>query len=441
MTILGIIGEFNKSNSRNDKDKVMEKYKDHPLFLKVYQMTYDKVKYNYGVTIKTITTPDLQIATISLDEALDTLLSDFVTRKVTGIEARDVINTTLMNLNMPDAKVFYMILDRNLRINYSRKSYNKIVAKEHQCKVPPYMRCGILTERTLKKIKFPCLVQQKCDGTFRNIVVDAGEVTITTRSGIEDTKLPHLVKQFSSLPDGAYIGELLIRGITNRAEANGLLNSDRAPLDKVYVVLWDCVKLKEYADAKHKTKMSRETYMWRFSELKALARGNSWMEIVEHKKVNTLEEVLEITSEWISDGFEGGVLKDYNNVFKDHTSPTQLKIKVAFSIDVRITGFIEGKKNTKRVDTFGALMYETDDKKIQGTVSGFTDVQLNEINSDREAYIGRIMEVEGNAITKGSKKDYYAVSHPRFIEFRDDKTETDTLGRALFSLKTGKLFN
>ena len=37
------------------------------------------------------------------------------------------------------------------------------------------------------------------------------------------------------------------------------------------------------------------------------------------------------------------------------------------------------------------------------------------------------MTVQFNDITKGRDNDHYAFSHPRFIEFRDDKDETDTL--------------
>ena len=45
--------------------------------------------------------------------------------------------------------------------------------------------------------------------------------------------------------------------------------------------------------------------------------------------------------------------------------------------------------------------------------------------------IGQIMAVTCNDITKGRDNDYYALSHPRFDEIRTDKTETDTLERAL----------
>jgi hypothetical protein len=133
----------------------------------------------------------------------------------------------------------------------------------------------------------------------------------------------------------------------------------------------------------------------------------------------------------MEDGLEGGIFKDPNGIFKDGTSKQQLKMKLEMDIDVRITGFKEGTIGTKRESTFGAITFETDDGKIKGAVSGFSDDQLKQINSDRDSYIDKIMSVSCNDITKGRNNDHYALSHPRFNEVRTDKSETDTLERAL----------
>ena len=133
----------------------------------------------------------------------------------------------------------------------------------------------------------------------------------------------------------------------------------------------------------------------------------------------------------MNDGLEGGVLKDKNGVFRDGTSKHQLKMKLEMDLEVRVTGYKEGRIGTKRESTFGAILFETDDGQIKGAVSGFTDEQLEEINANREAYMSKIITVSCNDITRGRDNDYYALSHPRFKEVRNDKTETDTLERAL----------
>ena len=54
---------------------------------------------------------------------------------------------------------------------------------------------------------------------------------------------------------------------------------------------------------------------------------------------------------------------------------------------------------------------------------------MKQINSNRDAYIGKIITVEFNDIIHQAGK--YTLNHPRFISFRDDKTDTDTLKRVL----------
>jgi hypothetical protein len=48
------------------------------------------------------------------------------------------------------------------------------------------------------------------------------------------------------------------------------------------------------------------------------------------------------------------------------------------------------------------------------------------------------MEIEGNDLTKSQSKETYAISHPRFIEFRLDKDYCDNLQRALDNIEMAK---
>jgi ATP-dependent DNA ligase len=237
-------------------------------------------------------------------------------------------------------------------------------------------------------------------------------------------------EEFRQLDDGVYIGEVLIRNISNRAESNGMLNSDNPPHDDIYMQLWDYISLDEYS--RPKDKKNKTEYAKRFEELKEQFEDKDFehIEIIETKEVQNLPEALTHVSNWMKEGLEGGILKDRNNIFIDHTSPTQLKLKLEIDADVRLVGFEEGTPGTKREKTFGAMIYTTDDGKVQGRTSGFTDKELEDFNSRRDELIGKIFTIQFNDITKARDSDTYALSHPRFIEFRD-KTETDTLERIL----------
>ncbi len=153
------------------------------------------------------------------------------------------------------------------------------------------------------------------------------------------------------------------------------------------------------------------------------------IELIETYLVTDIQSALKYTTQWMNKGLEGAILKDANNIFVDHTSPTQLKLKLEIDAEVRVTGFTEGKKGTKREATFGALTFENDEGTIKGQTSGFTDEMITELHNNREKYIGQVMTVQFNDLTQSRDNDFYALSHPRFIEFRNDKDTTDTLER------------
>ena len=421
-----ILDEINEENGGNYKLATLKKYESNDLLKQVLKMTYCKVAYTFGVSVGTVTMPEVHFDNMSLETSF-ALLEQLQNREVTGNLAREKVQAVLEALNADDAQVFYNILRRDQRINAGRSSINKVW--KNLIVKPPYMRCGIYTPKTSAKIHFPAFVQVKADGMFQAVTVDGGEVTFTARSG-EVRELPHLETKFKNFKDGVYIGELLVHGLDNRSESNGVINSDDSK-EKVYIQLWDYIELAEYARGKDKT--NKTFYKDRYENLLINVNEDENIVIIETHAVANIKEALVWTSKWMTQGLEGAILKDYDNIFVDHTSPTQLKLKLEIDAEVRVTGFIEGTPDTKRADTFGSLMFENDEGTIKGSTSGFNDATLKEINDNREKYLGRVMTVQFNDITKSSGNDFYALSHPRFVEFRNDKDTTDTLERMLES--------
>ncbi len=435
--IQDIIKDLNKENGSNYKLGVLKDNSDNPLLEKVLQMTYDRVRFVFGITLLNITyTPEsTRNNQYDLEYALNDLRDNFCTRKYTGTKAQDELRMMLSSLSKGDAVVLEGVINRDLRINTGRTMINKVF--KNLITKPPYMRCNLYNEKTQKKITFPAFVQIKCDGSYCTCTVESNNVTFNSRSG-EEKDLPHLKEQFKNFKDGVYIGELLVKGILNRSLANGVLNSDD-PKDDVYIQLWDFVSLEEYS--RGKDKKNKTWYKERLKDLSDNITISDTVQLVETFMVQDIQEALKYTSRWMNQGLEGSILKDKNNIFVDHTSPTQLKLKLEIDLEVRITGFTEGKKGTKREETFGALTFENDEKTIKGQTSGFTDKMLDELNTNRKEYIGKIITVTFNDITKSRDNDFYALSHPRFKEIRTDKNETDTLERALESKQMAMLLS
>ena len=443
MKIIDIIAELNQDNGANYKLATLKKYTGNELLKRILQMTQDRVKFTYGLSMKRWNTgdahaqifnPDNQVR-YSLKEVLDFMEFKLNTREVTGNAAVDQMHEYLIGLSVDDTTVITRVLNRDLRINMGRTQVNKVFPGLIQ--KPIYMRCAIFNSKTASKINIVgAIVQLKADGTYREFTVTDGSVSAASRSG-EDYEYPLHFDAMKDLPNGHYFGELTVVDENgkplSRAEGNGLINSLSPPHERIVFEMWDYVTPEEYAMVVNKTSKCKTPYYSRLITLREILNDldSPLMKLIETYEVTTVKEALEHCMNWMNSGLEGAILKDANSVFRDGTNPQQLKLKLEIDVEVRITGFQEGTPGTAREKTFGAIMFETDDGKIKGRTSGFTDAQLADFNSRRNELIGKIMTVQCNDITKARHNETYALSHPRFVELRDDRTDTDTLERAL----------
>ena len=426
--ILEILEQLRNTSSTKEKFNILLSHKDNKDLEKVLKYTYDKVDFTYGVTPSTVLDFDSnEYSDKEMFEVLDILNR----REVTGHKALALAKNFYESCDKDIKELFLKILDRDLKIGVNEKTLNKvfkgIVSK------PNYCRCDLLSEKTLKKFTFPGFIQLKCDGTYREAYVHNGIVEFKTRSG-ESYRNPVLEEILKTLPDGYYLGEFTIGEADdpdmNRAEGNGLINSDHPPYEKIHFTIWDLLTEDEYA---LKVKECRN-YDLRLADLQYYIEqlGSELVHVVPTYRVYNPDGALKIVSKWMNEGLEGGVLKSFNMKFKNGTSKEQLKIKLKVDVEVRCTGFIEGTKGTKYEGKNKVITFENDEGTIKGQCSGMTDSMVEEVTKNPEKYIGKVLSVQFNDLTKAEGHEYYALSHPRFAEWRDhDKDCTDSLEKAI----------
>ena len=421
-----ILNELNESNSSNYKLDILKKYKDNSELKKLLELTYNRNKYNFNVSKNCIIKDNPNILESNGSKTVDELLSALEILgegTIRGNEAHQFVCNHLKCLDNDNKEIFLNVLGRDLKIGLNVKSINKVF--KNLIPKPNYMRCAVLSEKTLKKIKFPAFIQLKMDGTYREIHVADGQVTGKTRSG-EEYFNPVLFKEMENFPNGYYTGELTIDG-ESRFTGNGLINSLNPPYEKITFTVWDYLTDDDYLEK------SKTPYYSRFESLSDIIEKHksNRVKLVPNHEVNSIDEALKYVSDWMEQGLEGGVLKDKNNVFKNGTSGTQLKIKLKVDAEMRITGFTDGTIGTKREGKIGAIQFSNDEGTIKGQCSGFSDEELDLFTKNKDNLIGKIISVEFNDIVKSENNDYYALSHPRFIEIRNDKDETDTLEKVI----------
>ena len=421
-----ILNELNESNSSNYKLDILKKYKDNSELKKLLELTYNRNKYNFNVSKNCIIKDNPSILESNGSKPVDNLLSALEILgegTIRGNEAHRFVYNHLKHLDNDNKEIFLNVLGRDLKIGLNVKSINKVF--KNLIPKPNYMRCAVLSEKTLKKINFPAFIQLKMDGTYREIHVADGQVSGKTRSG-EEYFNPVLFKEMENFPNGYYTGELTIEG-ESRFTGNGLINSLNPPYEKITFTVWDYLTDEDYLE---KTKTP---YYSRFESLSDIIEKHksNRVKLVPNHEVNSIDEALKYVSDWMEQGLEGGVLKDKNNVFKNGTSGTQLKIKLKVDAEMRITGFTDGTIGTKREGKIGAIQFSNDEGTIKGQCSGFSDEELDLFTKNKDNLIGKIISVEFNDIVKSENNDYYALSHPAFIEIRNDKDETDTLEKVI----------
>ena len=413
-SIYDIIEELNWENGSNYKLDVLRRYQDNELLKRVLKLTYDKVAWNFYVTTKNVKKPDEHLGHSTLENALDILENELATRKITGNSAVEQVEFLLTKLTKEDAEVLELILNRDLRVNLGRKQINKVFKK--LITEFPYMRCSLGDK--LDRIKYPAIIQEKLDGTYRSIVVDSSTIEIYSRSG-EKSDYPVFAERLRDLPTGVYIGEFLIQGERDRFTANGLLNSDTEPND-IYAVCWDYLTLDEWKEGKSNT-----PYEDRLNTLKESVKYCPVLDVVETAIVNDYNEAKEFYLDKVAFGSEGAVLKNKDNKFKNGTATDNIKMKEEAVAEFIITGFHEG---TGRLEgTLGALEVESEDKKVQSKVSGFTDEVREIIWNTKDDLLGTIISVKYNGVSKAKGSDVYSLMFGVFDDFRPDKEQADDL--------------
>ena len=423
--ISDFLSELNESNSSNYKISTLKKYQNSEIVKQLLKLTYDKNNFNFGMSrtrlLGILNESNFPEGIDKIDNYLDLLQEN--SGKLSGNSAKEFYSSLLQKLTEDSRVILLNILGRDLKCGINIKNINKVF--KNLIPKPNYMRCAVFSEKLVKKIHFPAMLQLKMDGTYREFNVSNGTVSAKTRAG-EEYQNEVLFDILKSFPDGYYMGELTIDG-ESRFTGNGLINSLNPPLDKIIFTCWDFLTFDEY------TGKVKTSYIDRFNRLQNLIESRDFKQVklVENHIVNNVSEALKQVSLWMSEGLEGGVLKDFNNTFKNGTSNTQLKIKLKVDAEMRITGFTEGTPGTKREGKIGAIQFANDEGTIKGQCSGFSDAELEEFSKNKDSLIGKIISVEFNDITKAENNEYYALSHPRFIEIRNDKNETDDLKKVI----------
>lgn len=444
MKILDILNELDSNSSRLFKESVVEKYKNNELFSQCLRQSMDpQIRYFINKTPKERIVDTIDPDQYTLKYALDFIMENFATRKITGNAAKTEYATLLGSLDPDDAVVLERVVKGDLRCGVKTATVNKIFGDDYIYEHPnllcsPFSEKGVTT--LFKKNKY-VLCQMKSDGARAQIVIHPDKVVAYSRKGnIIDFR--GRLDYMCSIPDlvGKVIdGELLSRTngiVDNRQTCNGITNKliqstiSEEELDRVFMTAWDIFP---YENMKTKTPY-RVPYEQRFANLQQVIDlpQNIFFEMIESHKVYSLEEAEAIYNKWMDDGFEGAILKSPDLIWEHARSKDAIKVKAEETGEFVVYGWEFGNPGTQNEHGLGGLLVATRCGKLRTKIGkGYSQPERDTffgLGVERaDEMIGWIVECNFNSITKGKNKDTSSLFLEKFIKIRLDKTEANSL--------------
>lgn len=447
-----IISQLAATRSRNEKEEILEKNKDNALLRDFFKAALDPFNTYYIRKIPEFTTSGSN--TLTIQDAMN-MLYKFKERFVTGNSAIELLQMMLTNMSADDAELLVKIIkkdpDCGVQKNTINKFWKKLISEY------PVLLCGAYDKNLVAKLNWVAgvLVQLKSDGARCNIVIDEhGSVEMFSRQGRPiDCKgrFDYLGEKHRNVmidgellyqnPDGSAAERKIGNGIINKA-IKGTISEEEAA--NLFLMAWDIVPLDDF-----KKESCQIKYIDRFNDLKDNYIDNDGLHLTPTKLVHSLEEAMEIYSQYREMGLEGTILKDLDALWENARSKKQIKLKAEIDSDLKVVGYQEGRDRFEGL--MGALICESAEGKVNVSVGGgwSTDtraqIAADYHNKDIEYYmvvdcistlkiakpsgspvIGRILTVLHNGII--SQGEGFSLYLPRAKDgfLREDKDVADT---------------
>jgi hypothetical protein len=449
-TLYEIIKSLQTTQGNNAKQAILDANKDNELLREYFKAMLDPA-INYYITKlpkqkgDAMTTMDIEL--------INWFITNIAGRVFTGKTAEARIKGVMSCLDEEGIELLSYIIKRkiagaNVGETMVLKTWPGLFF------IPPYMRCSLMTDKIRKYFDSleDIIVQKKADGSFLYLMKRANELPKAfTRNG---SMYPQWMA--TSLAEGlpedinvVLAGELLVYPSgqcqafpLSRKVGNGVLNSilqgeDVGEFDKYIFCMeaWDAIPVLDFEEGVCKVK-----YAHRLDQLLKFADNCPNIGAIESHVVHNLEEAYKIYSSYTAQGLEGAVIKDPSAEWRDHTSPFNVKLKIEFECEMKITGYYEGEGKAKGM-LGGYTVASSDDKIVTNVGSGLSDQQRNAAWDNimhAEGHVGDIVTIKANDIISKEGSDVESLFLPIFIEHRYDKKEADSSERIHAQLEAAK---
>ena len=164
--------------------------------------------------------------------------------------------------------------------------------------------------------KPPYLIQPKLNGERCRLIVSEGRTLLLSSTDEIIPSIPHINASALSLPQGEYDGELYTHGLS-WSEIHSIVSRQinlHHSYTEMELHLFDLI-----------TPLSQAERLWDLGQ--CFHHPVPYIKQVPTYMVNTLDEITKLYDTFISDGYEGFILRDINAPYVPKRSPWMMKFK------------------------------------------------------------------------------------------------------------------
>ena len=404
MTIPEILSAIAATSSSNEKKRLLTKMKSNEITY-ILKQAYDPFIVFGTVNIDTtgLTYSTENIANATWFSKMSELLTNLVTRKLTGNAAREKIHEFLNASTAEWADIFLRILKKDLRIGVNSGIINKVYPG-----LLPEAFCMGAMKFDEKRIDFPVYADIKLDG-IRCIATLGDETKLVSRNGKAFKNYSSIADEIKKLDfndDYRIDGEItcghfqnLMRTISRKEDGIELAK------DAIYNIF--DIQLVNCTFEKRQQYLERLRHIIAHKKLKHLRT-------VPGKIIQNMIELIAFYNETLSAGFEGIIVKSLNGIYEYRRSYSWMKMKPIETIDIKIISVEEGDGKYK--NQLGAFICKLSNGSEVRVGSGLSDFDRKEYWMKQKQLIGKMIEVKYQELTKKS-----SLRFPIFKRFRQDK--------------------
>lgn len=317
------------------------------------------------------------------------VLKQLSQRKLSGDEAKLLVNHFTEEMTPRSSELFRRILNKDLRMGMGVKSINKVfpgLIPTHDV---------MLAKATFEphRLKYPCFGSPKIDGVrskFKNGI-------FYSRNGHPYKGLGHLQKQLKGITE-ELDGELVVPGVSFQVGSGWIRSDDITPDAEFKLIELPTIK---------------DSFITRTIMMEDLHLIGPQIHYIPRQLLHNIDQVHDFYKSCRRNKYEGAIITPYNYEYVGTRSWNWMKLKPEETLDTKVINIYEGKG--KYIGQMGGaiVMFKGKPNRVGG---GWSDNQRKAFWEKPMMLIGRMIEVHYMEETDDGN-----MRHSRFFDFRPDK--------------------